>query len=386
MEILRLRDRVGGSVERVGPGDHFAGGALTDLRLEQTALRVHPLEAVATLVAQPTVVHGLRVDAEQAHETVRRRLHRAAALHRARRARRLDGREVPGPCPEAILARGERTYRADLHGVAREVRVERLLFEVQDLHAIAAVDEVDERVAGDLVGEADAPRALDTALAVEQHKLAQRDRLGEVALLLDEPRLTGPECERLVLQRALAAPVAHRAVEGVVDEQELEDSVLDLLHRLVLRVHHHAVGDGRRAGRWIAAAALDLDEAHPTHADRLHALVPTEPRDVDTVLLRGLDQELARLRFERDAVDGDRRGRLLRLRRVRFGGRHACTPASLRRRSSTSSRKNLFTLAIQLTDDGPSGQIVVCTNGAFDTPGEMLPPTETSRSRSSGRP
>ena len=37
---------------------------------------------------------------------------------------------------------------------------------------------------------------------------------------------------RLVLQRALAALVAHRAVERVVDEQELEDAVLGLLrHR-----------------------------------------------------------------------------------------------------------------------------------------------------------
>ena len=178
---------------------------------------VHPLEAVATLVAQPAVVHRLGVDAEQAHEAVRRRLHRAAALHRARRARRLDRREVPGPGAEAVLARGQRADRADLHGVAREVRVERLLFEVQDLHAIAAVDEVDERVARDLVGEADAARALDAALAVEQHEVAQRDRLREVALLLDEPRLAGTERERLVLQRALAAAVADRAVERVVD-------------------------------------------------------------------------------------------------------------------------------------------------------------------------
>ena len=217
VQLLGLLDRVGRAVERVGPRHLAPRAALADLRLEQPALGVHPLEAVAALVAQPAVVHRLGVDAEQPHEPVRRRLHRAAALHRARGARRLDRREVPGPGPEAVLARGERADRADLHGVAREVRVERLLFEVQDLHAIAAVDEVDERVARDLVGEADAPRALDAALAVEQHELAQRDRLREVALLLDEARLARPERERLVLQRALAAAVAHRAVERVVD-------------------------------------------------------------------------------------------------------------------------------------------------------------------------
>ena len=53
-----------------------------------------------------------------------------------------------------------------------------------------------------------------------------------MALLLDEPRLAGTERERLVLQRALAAAVADRAVERVVDQQELEDAVLRSLHRV----------------------------------------------------------------------------------------------------------------------------------------------------------
>ena len=101
---------------------------------------------------------------------------------------------------------------------------------------VAPLAEVDERIAGDLVGEAGAAAALDAALAVEQHEVADRDRLLEVPLLLDEARLAGTERERLVLQRALAAAVAHRAVERVVDQQELEHAVLDLLHVARLRV------------------------------------------------------------------------------------------------------------------------------------------------------
>ena len=109
---------------------------------------------------------------------------------------------------------------------------------------------------------------------------------------------------------------------GWLIEQELEHAVLDLLHRRRLRVHDHAVGDGRRAaGERGAADALDLDEAHAAHADRLHALVPAEARDVDAVLLRGLDQQLARLRLERRAVDGDRDGRLRRPARLGVGRR-----------------------------------------------------------------
>ena len=84
-------------------------------------------------------------------------------------------------------------------------------------------------LAGHLVGEAGAAAALDAALPVEQHQLGDGDRLLEVALLLDEPALARPVGQGLVLEGALAALVAHRAVERVVDEQELEHPVLGLL-------------------------------------------------------------------------------------------------------------------------------------------------------------
>ena len=144
-------------------------------------------------------------------------------LHDVSAVARSQGRARNRYC-EAV----ERADRADLHGVAREVRVEGLLGEVQDLRAIAAIDEVDQGVAGDLVGESRAARALDAALAVEQHEIRERNGLREVALLFDEPRLARTERERLVLQGAFAAAVAHRAVERVIDEQELEHAVLDL--------------------------------------------------------------------------------------------------------------------------------------------------------------
>ena len=255
---------------------------------------VHPLEAVAALVAEPTVVDRLGVDAEQAHEPVRRRLQRAAALHRAR----LCTTSRPSRGPTAAPGSGTALAVSAPTGQICTVLPEKYesngsLGEVEHLHAVAAVDEVDQRVARDLVGEARAAAALDAALAVEQHEIAERDRLLEVALLLDEARLAGAERERLVLQRALAAAVAHRAVERVVDEQELEHAVLDRLHRR----RSACARPCRRRPAWCtraeAAHALDLDEAHAAHADRLHALVPAEARDVDAVLLRGLDQQLA---------------------------------------------------------------------------------------------
>ena len=153
-----------------------------------------------------------------------------AAADRARRCRwTRPGLEVPRAGLEAVGLRGERADRADLHGVAAEVRRERLVGEGVDLGVVAAVEEVDQRVAGHLLGEPGAAVAEDAALAVEVDEVADRDRLLVVPLLLDEAALARAVGHGLVLQRALAALVAHRAVERVVDQQELEDAVLGLL-------------------------------------------------------------------------------------------------------------------------------------------------------------
>ena len=75
--------------------------------------------------------------------------------------------------------------------------------------------------------------------------------LGKVRLRLGEAGLAAAVAHRLVLQRALAALVADRAVERVVDEQELHHALLRLVgdRRGELGVDDHAVGDGDRAGR-----------------------------------------------------------------------------------------------------------------------------------------
>ena len=352
VEIAHALERGSRGIERLGPGGLDELAAAADQRFDDARLGVDVLEPVAALVAQPTVVDRLGVDTEETHEPIGRRLQRAAALHRARGARRLDGREIPRAGAEAVRLRRERTDRADLHGVAREVRREGMVGEVEHLGAIATLDERDERVARDLVGETRAARALDAALAVEQHDLADRDRLLEVPLLLGEARLARAEGEGLILQRALAAAIAHGAVERMVDEQELEHAVLDLLHRVRLGAAHHAFGDRCGARGREAADAVDLDQAHPAHSDGLHALVPAEPRDVDPVLLRDLDQELTGL--GRDLapvdVDGDRVG--LHVGSGISGG-HAPI------RSLISARKNLSRLTTAETALGPSGQIVV---------------------------
>ena len=172
---------------------------------------------------------------------------------------------------------------------------ERLVGERHHLRLVAALGEVDQRVAGDLVGEAGAAVAQDAALAVEQHEVADRDRLLEVPLLLDVAALARTVAERLVLQRALAALVADRAVERVVGEQQLDDALLGPLRSSATRCRPscRARPDHARRRQLRTATAVDLDEAHAAHADRAHPLVVAEPRDVLAVPLGGGDDQLA---------------------------------------------------------------------------------------------
>ena len=83
-------------------------------------------------------------------------------------------------------------------------------------------------VLGDVLGEARAAVAEDAALAVERDQRRDRDRLLERELRERHPRVARPVAEGEVLERALAALVADRAVERVVDEDELERRVLAL--------------------------------------------------------------------------------------------------------------------------------------------------------------
>src|SRR5207302_2974811 len=123
-----------------------------------------------------------------------------------------------------------------------------------------------------------AARTQNAALTVEQHLRGDRDRLLIRPLLVTEAALAVAVAHRLVLQRALAALVADRAVEGMVEQKELEVARLRLLRdrRRELRLDDHPFGHGRRAGRERLALALDLDDALTAGAERLEQRVVAE--------------------------------------------------------------------------------------------------------------
>src|SRR5205085_6156075 len=114
----------------------------------------------------------------------------------------------------------------ELGDVAGEAAAVRLVLEGGDHRLRAAVDRDELAVLGDGLREPRAAVAEDAALAVERDRGRDRDRLVEGALREGHPRPAGAEAEGQVLERALAALVTDRAVERVVDEDELKGRVL----------------------------------------------------------------------------------------------------------------------------------------------------------------
>ena len=154
-----------------------------------------------------------------------------------------------------------------------------------DEGAVAALEQLQLLVLGDLLAEAHAAVAEDAALAVDRDQRRELDRLLEVALVVDQAAFARAPAHRDVLQRALAAFVADRAVERVVDEQELDHRALRVLDLVGAGVDDHPVADRGRAGGLQFRDPLDLDQAHAAGADRLAELrLVTEDRDLDVAL------------------------------------------------------------------------------------------------------
>src|SRR5690242_3963156 len=112
----------------------------------------------------------------------------------------------------------------------------------------AATRETESVVADDVLGEPDATRTQDTTLIVEHDARAEINRLGLVNLRFDEPAGRLAVVHRIFLKFAFAGLVADRAVERMVDEQELEHAFTHLLRRGRTRVNLHAGRNRRCAG------------------------------------------------------------------------------------------------------------------------------------------
>ena len=250
---------------------------------------------------------------------------RAAAVDAdggAERVHDVDRFGLPHSHGRALCAQGRCVSAPTGHRsmtLADSSDISRLLEVGGDLHVLAAADDAELLDAGDLRHEADAARAVDAA---RHDRLDERPEVLVLdgALVLAVTRAAHAERHRLVLQVALAALVADRAVERMIDQQEFHHAFARLLDQRRLGVDdlrrvvpvgrkvvdaHGARGDGLRH-------ALHLDQAHAAVAGDRQALVVAEARNLGASLLAGLKHGDAVLDLDLLAVDDELLGHVSR--------------------------------------------------------------------------
>ena len=130
-----------------------------------------------------------------------------------------------------------------------------------DFHLLATTGGAELLDAGDVLAETDAARAVNAARHVGGDQRANVFVFHH-ALAFVETRRVAAEAHGEILQLALAALIADRAIERVVDEQELHGRFLRANGLRALRENLHALANGRGAGRQRLRRLLHFHEAH----------------------------------------------------------------------------------------------------------------------------
>src|ERR1019366_6213569 len=160
-----------------------------------------------------------------------------------------DGAHVlhlPGTRLVTISTRGERADRADVNAHAALFALQMILLVGRNNRAGTAVLNPPRPDIHAFAANPNAAIAQDATRTVEVH---HRRPLLLVAMVLHvhELRFGRTVFEGHVLQFAFAAGIAHRAVERMVGEQQLEHGLARLLDLVALGGDHHALSDRRGA-------------------------------------------------------------------------------------------------------------------------------------------
>ncbi len=266
-------------------------------RLRDPLARVDALEAEAVAVRNPGLVDGLVFPRHDAHDPAAQRMRIEIGAERI--VRRHQGLLLHLPGARVIAERFvvERAHGAQIDDVGRQLVIDALFDVGANLHLLAAAGRAHLRIALNLQAEAHAAGAMNAARHVG------RDQRPEV-LVFDDPfafgeaRDVAAETHREILQLALAALIADRAIERMIDEQKLHGRALggDGLRRL--GEHLHALRHRRRARRHRLRRLLDLDQAHAAVGCDGQFFVVAESRNVDIRRVGDLHDHLALARLQ----------------------------------------------------------------------------------------
>ena len=181
---------------------------------------VDALVAEAIAIGDPGLVHVLVRPRHDAHHAAAQHVRIDVGADAVVRRHQRMLRHLPRTRAIAIRLVVQRADRAQVDDVRRQLVIDALLDERADLGHLAAADRAELLEALDLLREAHAARAVNAARHVGGHERTEVLVLHH-ALALVVARDVAAEAHREILQLALAALVADRAVERMIDQQEL---------------------------------------------------------------------------------------------------------------------------------------------------------------------
>ncbi|VXD01138.1 conserved hypothetical protein [Pseudomonas sp. 8Z] len=201
---------------------------------------------------------------------------------------------------------GEYAGRADLDQIAGELALQRAVLDAAEVHVV--VRAIDAQVAAARVVLVVAHAAVAGNAAVH---LVGDERAEFLVLVgtLGKAITTGvmPGHHRHVLQVAVTAFLAHRAVVRVVGHQPFDDTGAKCLGFLVVNADPGVVGGGCHAGHddtttGVVLVVVLLDRALAARADAAKRRVPAEVGDIESEGQAGLQEVVCPIDFEIFAV------------------------------------------------------------------------------------
>ena len=168
----------------------------------------------------------------------------------------------------------------------------------------AAISGFDRFFTHPFIADARATLAEDAALRIVCHHWG-KIFFRMVVFLFGKAFFQIAPVESQLLQFALAAAIADRAIEWVVGEQELDHGALSFLNLFALRRDHHAIGANDRAGGLQLRHLLNADQTHAARRLQSEIGVVAERRNVETIFAAHVDQARAFRDLKVFGVDGD---------------------------------------------------------------------------------
>ena len=260
------------------------------------------IERVTALDAEEFAVDSGTVAIVAANDLVVANAQRGTASVRAVRADGADVIHFPGARPIAISSAGERADGANVDACAALVAFEMISEVRNDGRNDATIGNAEGVHSHPFIANSNATVAKDASRGV---KIYHRRPLFlvHVDFAFDEAALARAVTERHVLQFALAALIAYRAIQRMIGQQEFQGSLTGILDELRFGVNHHALAHGKRAAHLKLGRLLHLHQAHAAGGLKRQAFVIAECRNFDTGLAGCFNQKRAFFNFDNFTVD-----------------------------------------------------------------------------------